>query len=64
MVGGRKLLTCDDVPAAGAAHLLLARLRVFGLQQADHLGVVGHGGAVASGSEADGEVHAGVIVLP
>ena len=55
--------TCDDVSAAGAAHLLLPRLRVAGLQQADHLRVVGDGGAVASGSEADGDVHAGVVVL-
>lgn len=57
-------LTCDDVPAAGAAHLLLAGLRVVCLQQADDLGVVGDGGAVAGGGEADGHVHTGIVVLP
>ncbi len=63
-MGRPACLTCDDVPAAGAAHLLLAGLRVVRLQQADHLGVVGDGGAVAGGAEGDGEVHAGVVVLP
>lgn len=55
--------TCGDVPAAGSTHLLLARLRVFHLQQVDHLGVVGDGGTVAGGSEGNGQVHTGVVVL-
>lgn len=59
-----RILTGDDVPAAGATHLLLAALQVLRLQQAHHLGVVGDGGAVAGGADGDGQVHTGVIVLP
>lgn len=60
----RSCLTCDNVPAASSTHPLLAGLRVFCLQQVDDLGVVGDGGAVAGGSEANGQVHTGVVVLP
>lgn len=56
-------LTCDDVPAAGTAHLLSAALWVLFLQQVNHLGVVCDGGAVAGGTEGDGQVHTGIIVL-
>ena len=55
--------TCDDVPAAGPAHLLLPALGVFGLQQVHHLGVVGDGGPVAYRRQRDGQVHTGVVVL-
>lgn len=56
-------LTCDDVPTVGTAHLLLAGLRVVGLQQVNHFSVVGDGGAIAGGREGDGQVHTSVIVL-
>lgn len=57
-------LTCDDVSAVCTTDLLLAGLWVSGLQQVDHLSVVGNSGPIAGGGETNSKIHTRIVMLP